>query len=135
MIAAVVKLVGGASILSWLKIAAVAGALAAVGGAYWHYTSLIDEVSDLRVELQTTQARVDEAVEIANRNAAAVRRADEDRRRAVSALEDAFASLQESRDRNSDAVERLQSAPEADDGPVAPVLESLRTGRFAGGDR
>ncbi|MBY3363734.1 hypothetical protein [Rhizobium laguerreae] len=38
---------------TYLKLVAIVAVLAVIGLGYWHYTSLVDEVSSLRVELAT----------------------------------------------------------------------------------
>ena len=44
-----------------LKLAAAAVGLILIGMAYWHYTSLIDQVSDLKIDLAAKDAELQAA--------------------------------------------------------------------------
>ena len=106
----------------------------AVAGLLWagwsHYTGMRDDLVSARSDLAAVTTRAENAEHLANRNAAAALKADIDRRAAVSALEAAQAALRENSSRSRDAETEIRSAPESDDGPVAPILETLRARRF-----
>ena len=109
------------------------GALAAAGlvfGIWTHYTGLRTDLATARSDLAAATTRAETAEQLANRNAAAALKADIDRRAAISALEGAQAALRENSTRARDAESSIRSAPDSDDGPVAPLLEGLRSRRF-----
>jgi hypothetical protein len=111
----------------------ILGALAAAGlvvGIYLHYTGLRDDLATARSDLASMTTRAETAEQLANRNAAAALKADIDRRAAISALESAQTALKENSVRSRDAESTVRSAPDSDDGPVAPLLEDLRQRRF-----
>lgn len=122
-----------ARILSALLDPRILGALAAaalVFGVYVHYTGLRDDLATARTDLAAATTRAETAEQLATRNAQAALKADIDRRAAISALEGAQAALRENSTRSRDAETAVRSAPDSDDGPVAPLLEDLRSRRF-----
>lgn len=121
------------SIISILANPRILGAIA-VAGITWlawsHYTGLRADLSAARSNLAAMTTRAESAEQIARDNAAAVLRADEDRRTAVAALEDAQIRISSMARVSRDADVAVRSAPDDDDGPVAPLLEALRERRF-----
>jgi phage I-like protein len=95
-----------------------------------HYTGLRDDLATARSDFSAMTTRAESAEQLANRNAAAALKADIDRRAAISALETAQAAFRENSIRSRDAETAIRSAPDSDDGPVAPILEGLRSRRF-----
>lgn len=114
-------------------IAGLISVLAIAGGLAAHrYNSMSSELSEVKAALVQQEAENARLVDISNRNAEAVKRADEDRRAAIEALEHMQAGLEVITKQARIAEADIEAAPEVDDGPVAAVLERLRASRFGG---
>ncbi|MCD4660806.1 MULTISPECIES: hypothetical protein [Agrobacterium] len=114
-------------------IAALIAGFAITGGLITRrYFSMSSELSEVKATLVQQEAENARLVDISNRNAAAVKRADEDRRAAVEALEHLQDGLAASAKTSRIAEAEIDVAPEEDDGLVAAVLERLRSTRFGG---
>ncbi|WP_296071543.1 hypothetical protein [uncultured Agrobacterium sp.] len=110
-----------------ISVVAIASGLVA-----YRYHSMSSELSEVKAALVQQEAENARLVDISNRNAEAAKRADEDRRAAVEALEHLQAGLAVISKTSRAAEAEIDAASEADDGPVATVLERLRTSRFGG---
>ena len=106
--------------------------LVAIAGVAYRYHSMSSELSEVKAALVQQEAENARLVDISNRNAEAVKRADEDRRAAVEALEHLHDGLAVISKTSRIAESDIEAASEADDGPVTAVLERLRTSRFGG---
>jgi len=114
--------------------AAVVASLALAGSfVAYRYFSMSSELSETKAALIQQEAENARLVDISNRNAEAVARADADRRAAVEALEFLHAGSEINTKTSRIAESAIDGASAADDGDVAPVLESLRKTRFGGG--
>lgn len=103
-----------------------------VGHVAFRYHSMSSELSEVKAALVQQEAENARLVDISNRNAEAVKRADGDRRAAVEALEHLQAGLAVVSKTSRIAEADIEAASKADDGPVAAVLERLRSSRFGG---
>ncbi|KAA1237151.1 hypothetical protein FHL81_10960 [Agrobacterium tumefaciens] len=110
-----------------ISVVAIAGGLVA-----YRYHSMSSELSEVKATLVQQEAENARLVDISNRNAEAVKRADEDRRAAVEALEHLQEGLAVVTKTSRIAEAEIDIASEADDGPVAAVLDQLRVSRFGG---
>jgi chromatin segregation and condensation protein Rec8/ScpA/Scc1 (kleisin family) len=110
-----------------ITVVATAGGLAA-----YRYFSMSSELLEIKAALVQQEAENARLVGISNRNAEAAKRADEDRRAAIEALEHLQAGLEVITKQARVAEADIEAAPEVDDGPVAAVLERLRASRFGG---
>ena len=110
----------------------VTGLVTSGGFIAYRYFSMSSELSEVKAALVQQEAENARLVDISNRNAEAVKRADDDRRAAVGALERLQAGLAVVSKTSRIAEADIEAASEADDGPVAAVLERLRTSRFGG---
>lgn len=102
------------------------------GHVAFRYHSMSSELSEVKAALVQKEAENARLVDISNRNAEAVKRADEDRRAVVEALEHLQNGLAVIAKTSRIAEAEIDVAPETDDGPVAAVLDRLRTARFGG---
>jgi len=110
-------------------------AILAAGGlalGWWHYTGLKSDLVEARRELVDAKAAMQAAVAIAENNAEQLARAEAQQRAVLTAMEEAYEALAAAADAARDAEAGVHAAPEADDGPVAPLLEQLRQNRFGG---
>ena len=109
----------------YLRLALAAGLLAA-GLAGWLYvTHLRAEVARLGADLTTVE-------HVAETNAAAVVAIRQDSERKLAALAKERDSLAQRAARIVVIKERINRAPQSDDGPVAPVLCSALDGLWGG---
>jgi F0F1-type ATP synthase epsilon subunit len=103
--------------------------VAALGGGYLY-------VSRLHAQVDAAESLAANATAAAAAAEAALARAQRDHARAVAALEAERAAAEKRSAELREARRKVEAAPEADDGPVAPVLrdalEALRGG--GGGD-
>lgn len=114
--------------------AAVVASLALAGSfVAYRYFSMSSELSETKAALVQQEAENARLIDISNRNAEAVARADADRRAAVEALEFLQAGTEVNSKTSRLAESAIATARPEDDGDVAPVLESLRHSRFGGG--
>lgn len=113
-----------------LAIVAVLGLSA--GYVAVRYFAMSSELSEVKATLVQQEAENARLVDISNRNAEAAKRADEDRRAAVEALEFVQYGLEVNSKTSRLAEVAIEAATEAEDGPVATVLERLRASRFGG---
>ncbi|KQQ72387.1 hypothetical protein ASF70_12700 [Rhizobium sp. Leaf321] len=118
---------------TWIKFGIVVAVASVIGLGYRHYTSIVDELSEAKVSVVNLTTERDAAIKTANDNVAAVKKADADRLRVTAELE----TVQDERDaalaRDLESVTAILTAPDSDNGTVAPLLEALRGTRF--GDR
>lgn len=121
--------------LKWLLDPRVLGALAVagvVGLGWWHYTGLRDDLATARTELAAAKTAMEAAVSIAEQNAQQLEKAEAQHRAALTAMEEAYTELIAATDAAREAEADVRSAPESEDGPVAPLLDDLRKNRFGG---
>ncbi len=116
----------------YIKIGIAVAAAAAIGLAYWHYTSVVGDLAKAQAQLSTVTSQRDAAVKLANDNADQVIRADQQREAAVKALEELQAQTEADAKESQSARDRVMSSTSDRDGPLAPVLEDLLTSRFGG---
>lgn len=114
----------------FLAAAAVVGMLT-VG--YVHYRGLVSDLETARADLVSARLDAQQAISAAATNAAQAAKADADRRRVVAELEAAQAELESLRTASHAEEEKILTAPETADGPVAPLLEDWRKRRYGGG--
>lgn len=88
-------------------------------------------MSAITTSSSSTATRAEVAEQVTRDNAAQVLRSDQQRRDAVSSLEETQAQFAGSTAVARDAESAVRAAPEAADGPIASVLEDLRARRFA----
>ena len=115
------------------KALAVISVIALVAVGYVHYRGLVSDLGTARADLVSAQADAALAISAAASNAEQAAKADEDRRRVVAALEAAQAELESLRTASHAEEERILTAPEEADGPVAPLLNEWRQRRYGGG--
>lgn len=115
-----------------LKIGLAVFGVTLVGLAYWHYTSVVDDLVTARAEKASLELQLATVTDIANRNAEAVARADADRRATVETLEFLQAGVEINSKTSRLAESEIDTASADDDGDVAPLMESLRKSRFGG---
>ena len=114
-------------------IAAVSGVvLTALAAGWWHYTGLVADRDRAVQDLAAARVQVERLADIANDNAEALQRARASHRLTVEALEEANARIAESSRESREQAEEILSAPDADDGDVAPVLGDYLGRRFGG---
>jgi hypothetical protein len=103
-----------------------------IGG--WLYIShLKSRLAETDAQLALANAQLKITVDIANSNADAVKLADAEHKRTLALLNDVQTSLQETAILNRELEREIASGDANQDGPVAPVLETLRKRKFAGG--
>jgi hypothetical protein len=125
-----------AALLSFLlnpKALAAAAVVALLVVGYVHYRGLISDLETARADLVAARADAALAISAAATNAEQAAKADQDRRRVVAELEAAQAELQSLKDSSHAEEEKILTAPETADGPVAPLLEDWRKRRYGGG--
>lgn len=115
-----------------LRLIAIAITAIVIGFCGWKYHQKSSEALELKARLVQQEAVVAELTRVSAANAAAALKADEDRRKAVDQLENAQAELAQSTDQARAADADIDASAPEDDGPVAPVLQRLRAGRFGG---
>jgi uncharacterized protein HemX len=122
-------------LLKWLLDPRVLGALA-VAVVIWlgwsHYTGLRDDLDAARTELAASKVALDQAVTLAENNAAQLEKATEQHKAALTAMEEAFADLTTILDEAQQEDAKILSAPAEDNGPVPPVLGDFLLRRFGG---
>ncbi|MBY5684811.1 hypothetical protein HFO32_22065 [Rhizobium leguminosarum] len=72
---------------SYLKIGAALAIIVAVGLAYWHYTSILSDREELRVQVSTLTDQRDQAIQTANDNAQAAKELEATYKTQIAALE------------------------------------------------
>jgi hypothetical protein len=115
------------------RVLAAIAVTALVTIGYVHYRNLVSDLQTAQESLSVARAAAQTAISTAKDNAAQAAKADEDRRRVVAELEAAHAELDALRASSRDEDRRILETPEADDGPVAPILEQWRARRYGGG--
>lgn len=75
------------TILASIKIGAVIAILAVVGLGYWHYTSILSDREQLRIQVSILTDQRDQAVKTANDNAAAAKEVEATYKNQIAALE------------------------------------------------
>lgn len=73
--------------LSYIKIGAVIAILAAVGLGYWHYTSILSDREQLRIQVSALTTQRDLAIKTANDNALAAKELEATYKTQIAALE------------------------------------------------
>ncbi len=120
-------------ILSKLRLI-LAIALAAVLLAGWLYIShLKSKLAESDAQLAFANAQLKITVDVANANAEAVKQADVEHKATLALLNQVQMSLNETSLLNRELEREIASTDAGADGPVAPVLETLRKRKFAGG--
>lgn len=115
-----------------LKFAAIAILASITGFLGWRLYDKSSETSELKASLVQQEAVNAQLITLSQTNAEAALKADEDRRRAVQALEDAQSELAKNTELARAADAEIDASSVDEDGPVAPVLQRLRAGRFGG---
>ena len=107
-----------------------------VGGAvalgWWHYTGLKTDLATAQSDLADAKVQMKTAVDAAKENAEQVKKLEAQQRAVIAAIEEASEEIAKITDAARAAEQDIIAAPEADDGPVAPLLEDLRRKRFGG---
>ncbi len=96
------------------RVLGVLAVLAAVGFGWLHYTGLRTELIETRQELANAREEARQYKE------------------GMAALEEAYEQLSASKTAAREAEAAVRSAPDSDNGPVAPLLEDVRQRRFGG---
>jgi len=73
--------------LSYIKIGAIIAILAAVGLGYWHYTSILSDREQLRMQVSVLTVQRDQAIQTANDNANAAKELEATYKNQIAALE------------------------------------------------
>ncbi len=73
--------------ISYIKIGAVLAILAAVGLGYWHYTSILSDREQLRIQVSSLTDQRDQAIKTANDNADAAKELEATYKVQIAALE------------------------------------------------
>jgi len=116
--------------LFYVKLGIAALVVSAASYAAYKYHS--NAIAVLEIKLSVSEAEKTAAEKLANENAQQALKADADRRAAINALETAQEALTQSAMRSRVASDVIERAPAADDAPVSPLLEALRSSRFGG---
>ncbi|QND41811.1 hypothetical protein HB770_04010 [Rhizobium leguminosarum bv. viciae] len=117
-------------IRAYISAIVISVVLVGVGYAAYRYQSMSSELLETKATLVQQEAENARLADISNRNAEAAKRADEDRRAAVDALEFAQGGIAVNSKTSRLSEADIDAAPDSDDGAVAPVLENLRKARF-----
>lgn len=96
------------------RVLGVLAIVAVIGFGWLHYTGLRSDLAEAQHELASAREEA--------------RRYKE----GMAVLEEAYEQLYASKAAAREAEAAVRSAPAADDGPVAPLLEDLRQRRFGG---
>lgn len=108
--------------------------LAAILIVGWLYIShLKSKLAETDAQLTLANAQLKLTIDVANSNAEAVKQADAEHKRTLDLLNQVQTSLNETSFLNRELEREIASTTPENDGPVAPVLETLRKRKFAGG--
>lgn len=122
-------------ILSNYRVVLTISAAVIIAGGWLYIGMLKSQIEKKDAELAVAAVALQSAVDTANANAEAVKNADAEHKRTLSLLNQVQSSLSETAFLNRE-LEREIAGTAADlDGNVAPVLETLRKRKFAGGVR
>ncbi|MGQ5718835.1 hypothetical protein [Pseudochrobactrum asaccharolyticum] len=118
-----------------LRIILTISAAAVLTGGWLYIGMLKSQIEKKDVELAAAAAALQSAVDTANMNADAVKKADAEHKRTLALLNQVQTSLSETSLLNRELEREIASTAADLDGEVAPVLENLRKRKFAGGVR
>ena len=117
-------------ILAEPRILAVLLVAGAVGLGWWHYTGLKSDLATAQADLANARAQMVAAVELAQGNAEQLRRAEQQHKAALDALEQAYEEMTRIADEARAEDQEILSAPPEANGPVPPVLRDFLLRRF-----
>ena len=114
------------------RVLAILAVGAVVTFGWLHYSGLKSDLASAQEDLVAARAAAQVAIDAAETNAEALRRAEEEHRRTLAVMQELEEELDDLADISSQAeADILTAAPE--DNPAVPgVLEQLRQNRFGG---